>query len=87
MLSKEQIEKKIDDYLHFEGIGISSSQKSDLIEYLLRFKDDEDELYHEMVCEIRTLNGDWKISPLGLIFLCGFEPTKCEIFFFCFDNE
>lgn len=57
-LTKEQITNKVTDYLHFNGIELSSEQKESIQNNLSRYANDEDQLEQEMICDIRTLIGD-----------------------------
>lgn len=52
-MKNHEIEVKIQGYLSFWGMTLSLEQTSQLVQYLLRFSMDEDELEHEMICEIR----------------------------------
>lgn len=57
-LTKEQISKKVSDYLHFNGIELTSEQKERVQQNLIRYAHDEELFEGEMICDIRTLNDD-----------------------------
>lgn len=57
-MTNEKILKKVENYLHFNGIELTKEQKGQVVEYLESFKDDEENLHAEMVCEIRTCIGE-----------------------------
>lgn len=54
-MTNEKILEKVENYLHFNGIELTKEQKQQTVQYLGKFKDDEENLHAEMVCEIRTL--------------------------------
>lgn len=53
-----QMEKKVDDYINFNGMGFSDEQRQEMLDYLNGFRDNEENFETEMICEIRTMNGD-----------------------------
>ena len=57
-MANKKILEKVENYLHFNGIELTEEQKQQTVEYLESFKDDEENLDAEMVCEIRTLIGE-----------------------------
>lgn len=57
-VTKSEMVRRVDEYLHLNGIGFSSEQRREILNYLDGFRDDNDIFEDEMICEIRTMNGD-----------------------------
>lgn len=57
-VSVELMNERVNEYLNFNGIGLSSKQHETLLTHLDKFREDDDSFINEMVCEIRTLNGE-----------------------------
>lgn len=53
-----EMEKKVDAYIHFNGIGFSTEQRQEILNCLDVFRDNKENFETEMICEIRTMNGD-----------------------------
>lgn len=57
-ISKAEMERRVDEYINFNGMGFSGQQRQEILNHLDSFRDDNDIFENEMVCEVRTMNGD-----------------------------